>query len=66
MFTALIYPQNQVGQPYARPPIPETFLRQVAHSKTWDVHSPDPADRTEWWEDTAGELTQADLDEARG
>lgn len=62
MYSALVFAQTQAGQSYARPPLPSTFVGDAPAlvSPSWNPYSTDAADRSEYWEDTAGTLTWAD------
>lgn len=62
MYSALIYPQVPQDTSYTRPLTPSTFTELYAVSESWDPYSLDSADRTEYWEDSAGTLT---LDEVQ-
>lgn len=62
MYSALVFPQTSAGGSYSRPPLPSTFVGNgpVLSSPDWDPFSSSTANRTEWWEDTAGTLTYDD------
>lgn len=61
MYSALVYPQCPAGGNYARPAIPATFAKLFLVSPTWNPFSATAADRTEYWEDTAGPLALDDV-----
>ena len=59
MYSALVYPQVATGGSYTTPVLPSTFVSLGYTSPTWNPFSANSADRTQWWVDTAGTLTQA-------
>lgn len=62
MYSALVFPQTQAGQSYARPPLPATFVgvAPALVSPIWNPYSANAADRTEYWADSAGTLAYSD------
>jgi hypothetical protein len=60
-YSALVYPLTQPGQPYSRPDTPPTFGNLYGVSPTWNPYSANDVDRTEYWEDTAGTLTESQV-----
>lgn len=61
MYSPLVWPQVQQGCAYCRPILPPTFVRQAFVVPTWNVYSASPKDRTEYWEDSAGTMTLAEV-----
>ena len=64
MYTKHVYPLISQGASHVRPPIPGTFAGVHEISVTWDIHSANEDDRAEYWEDSAGILTAAEVEEA--
>ena len=58
MYSAFIYPQQVVGQLYKQPALPSTFVGLYAYCPTWNLSSSNIADRTAYYADTAGTLTE--------
>jgi len=58
-YTAFVWPQA-VGS-YTTPAMPSTFTTLYATTETWNPFSANTADRTQYWEDTAGTLSSADV-----
>ena len=63
MYSPLVYPQCPAGGNYARPALPSTFTGTgpAAISATWNPYSASAIDRTEYWADSAGTLTFAEM-----
>lgn len=59
MYTAVVYPQIAVGGEYSRPVAPNTLGAFAFAAPGWDLASANPVNRTEYWEDSAGILTEA-------
>jgi len=58
MYSPLTYPETLVGGSYTRPALPSTFVSLAYSPNTWNPFSTNAQDRTEYWVDTAGTLTQ--------
>lgn len=56
-YSALVTPQMFPGGEVSRPPIPKGFLELAFHSRTWNLFSQNPLDRTEYWTNENGEYT---------
>lgn len=63
-YSKLLYPETAEGEGYTSLPVPETFGDMYATSPNWNPYSANEADRTEYWEDSEGILTLADVQEA--
>ncbi len=63
-YSKLVYPETAAGEGYTRPAVPETFTALHAAAPSWNPYSANEADRTEYWEDSAGAMTLADVEEA--
>ncbi len=64
LYTKHVYPLVASGDSHTRPPLPPTFVRVHEISVTWDIFSANEDDRAEYWEDTAGTLTAAEVETA--
>ena len=61
LYSPFTYPQANPAVGYSRPPIPATFVACAFSPKTWNPYSAVAYDRTEYWSDTAGSLTEAQV-----
>ena len=57
MYSPLTYAQTAAGQGYTKPPVPSTFVAPAFTPPGWSPYSANAADRTQYWEDTAGTMT---------
>lgn len=58
MYSPLVYPQAAPGVAYSQPPIPPTYIQQVFSPLNWNPYSPNSVDRTFYWSDSNGTLTE--------
>ncbi|MCK5307109.1 MAG: hypothetical protein KAJ73_00725 [Zetaproteobacteria bacterium] len=64
LYTKQVYPQVVDGNPHIRPALPASFGNIHEFSVTWDITSASEDDRAEYWEDSEGTLTAAQVEEA--
>lgn len=64
MYTKHVYPHVLAGATHVRPALPATFGNVYEISVTWDITSLNEDDRAEYWEDSVGTLTAAEVEEA--
>ncbi len=58
LYSALVYAQAPASGSYASPAIPSTFVAPAFTPPGWSPYSASAADRTIYWVDTAGTLTE--------